>query len=115
MAESYDWSTFHETLRRHGPQLLLGIDDPDLLEIIEITATTTDSFWSDGLQSLLADGAGRGDMRSGVLAVLELWRENVLTVLADEFITELDWGLVAIDTESPLVDELVQAATPDDP
>lgn len=111
MSETYNWSRFYEALCMHGPNLLLGIDD-ELRDIIEITASTTDMFWSDGLQEHLASGADGGSLRAGVLAALELWRENVLQTLNADFAIELDWGAVSIDTASPLIDELVATASP---
>ena len=76
----YNWPRFYRALCRQGPNLLLGVDE-DLREIIKMSASTTDMFWSEGLQELLAVGAADGDMRAGVLSVLELWRENVLETL----------------------------------
>jgi hypothetical protein len=86
--------------------------DEDLNEIIKMSASSTDLFWSEGLEALLAAGAADGDMRAGVLSVLELWRENVLEMLDTDFGIELDWELVCIDDASPLIDELVEAASP---
>ena len=94
-----------------GHDLLLGIDEEEA-EIIGALAADTDTFWSDGLQPLLEDAAGDGDLSAGVLASLGLWRENVLVALSDDFGIELDWGSVTIDTDSPLIDALVEAATP---
>jgi hypothetical protein len=111
MAETYNWSSFYEALCRHGPNPLLGIDD-DLREMIEVAGSSTDMFWSEGLQELLAEGAANDDLRAGVLSALELWRENVLQTLEADFGFELDWQAVSIDTASPLIDELVAAASP---
>ncbi len=111
MAETYDWSSFYEALCRHGPNLLLGIDD-DRRELIGVVASTEDMFWSDGLQDLLAQGAADGDVRAGVLSALELWRENVLEALDANFGIELGWQTVSVDPASPLIDELVEAASP---
>ena len=107
----YNWPRFYRALCQHGPNLLLGVDE-DLREIIKMSASSTDMFWSEGLQDLLAVGAADGDMRAGVLSVLELWRENVLETLDTNFGFELDWELVWIDDASPLIDELVEAASP---
>jgi hypothetical protein len=107
----YNWPRFYKTLCRHGPTLLLGVDE-DVCDIIQMSASTTDMFWSEGLEELLAFGAADGDMRAGVLSVLELWRENILEVLETDFGIELDWELVGIDHASPLVDALVEAASP---
>jgi hypothetical protein len=111
MTETYNWSIFYDALSRHGPNLLLGIDD-ELREMIEELGSSTDMFWSDGLQDCLAQGAEQGDLRAGVLSALELWRENVLQALDSNFGIELDWQAVSIDTTSPLIDELVAAAAP---
>lgn len=110
MAETYDWSSFYEALCRHGPNLLLGIDN-DGRELIGVVASSEDMFWSEGLQDLLAQGAADGDVRASVLFVLELWRENVLQALDDNFGIELDWHTVCVDTASPLIDKLVEAAS----
>jgi hypothetical protein len=111
MAETYDWSGFYEALCRHGPSILTGIDE-DLREMIEGWGSTTDMFWSEGLQELLAQGTADGDLRAGVLAAIELWRENVLQTLEADFAIELDWQAVNIDTTSPLIDDLVEVTTP---
>ena len=107
----YNWPRFYRALCRQGPCLLLGVDE-DLREIIKMSASSTDMFWSDGLEDLLAVGAADGDTRAGVLSALELWRENVLEMLDTSFGIELDWDLVSIDAASPLIDELVEAALP---
>lgn len=115
MANTYDWSAFYRALCEHGPYLLLGIDDEDgVREIIVMTAADTDSFWSDGLQALLADHATGDDLQGGVVAVLELWRENVLMTLSDDYGIDLEWSAVVIDADSPLIGVLVEAATPED-
>ena len=111
MTEQYDWSSFYNALCNLGSRLLLGIDD-STREMIEGFASSTDMFWSDGLQDLLGEGANNGDVRAGVLSTLELWRENVLQALEDDFAIELDWQTVRINTSSPLIDELVEAASP---
>ena len=105
----YNWTRFYNALCRHGPNMLLGVDE-DTLEIIKMFASTTDMFWSDGLEECLAIGFANGDRRAGVLSALELWRENVLEALDSNFGMELDWELVCIDDTSPLIDELVEAA-----
>ena len=110
MAEDHDWSGFYEALCSQADQQLEGVDD-ETREIIGLVAGT-DSFWSDGMQSALAEGAGSGEMRQGVLATLELWRENVLSTLSEDFGIDLDWAAVTIDPESSLIGELVRAATP---
>ena len=90
---------------------MLGLDE-DLREIIQMSAADTDMFWSEGLEEFLRMGAADGDMRSGVISALELWRENVLDALESNYGIELDWEIVAIDYESPLIDELVESASP---
>ena len=106
----YNWSRFYRALCQHGPDLLLGVDE-DLREFIKMSASTTDMFWSEGLEELLAIGAGGGSLRAGVLSALELWRENVLDALDSSYGIELDWETVCIDDTSPLIDELVKAAS----
>jgi len=115
MAETYNWTSFYLALCKLGPRLLLGIGEEDgVREVIAMTATETDSFWSDGLQDLLVDHAAGGDLRAGVVAALELWRENVLATLSDDFGIDLDWAAVTIDADSSLIDDLVDSATPDE-
>ena len=111
MDHHYNWPRFYRALCRQGPTLLLGVDE-DLREIIHMSASTTDQFWSEGLEDLLAAGAADGDLRAGILSALALWRENVLETLETDFGFELDWELVYIDDESPLVDALIEAASP---
>ena len=111
MIETYDWSSFHNALRKLGPRLLIGIDNYTR-EMIEEFASSTDMFWSDGLQDLLVQNDPKDDLRASVLSVLGLWRENVLQTIDTNFSIELDWKTVSIDTASPLIDELVEAATP---
>jgi len=41
-----------------------------------------------------------GDLAAGVVATLELWRDNVLAARFDSTI-DLDWARVAGDVESP--------------
>lgn len=107
----YTWPRFYRALCRYGPNLLLGLDE-DLREIVKMSASSTDEFWSEGLEDLLAAGAAGGDIRAGVLSVLRLWRENVLEALDTNFGIELDWEVVCIDDVSPLIDALVEAALP---
>jgi len=90
----------------------MGIDDETRSMIMDL-ASTTDMFWSDGLQEHLAEGAADGNLRAGVLSALELWRENVLQALDADFGIELDWQAVTFDTSNPLVDDMVAAAAPD--
>lgn len=111
MTETYNWPDFYNALCRLGPEMLLGIDE-DMREIIEMYASSTDMFWSDGLEECLAEGAASGSLQGGVLSALEVWRENVLDTLDTNFGIELDWDTVSIDDSSPLFDELVEAASP---
>jgi hypothetical protein len=111
MAETYNWPRFYKLLCRHGPNLLVGIDE-GMGEIIEMNATSNDMFWSEGLEECLAEGAAGGSLHDGVLSTLKLWRENVLDTLDTNFGIELDWELVWIDDASPLIDELVEADSP---
>jgi len=112
MTNTYNWPRFYTLLCRHGSNLLVGIDE-GMGEIIEMSASNTDMFWSEGLKECLAEGAAGGSLRDGVLSALGLWRENVLENLNDNFGIELDWDLVWINDASPLIDELVEAASPD--
>ena len=114
MNRTYDWSGFYQALGKHGPHLLVGLDEDDgVREVIAMMAADTDEFWSDGLEDLLMQGANDGDLRAGALGALELWRENVITTLSADFGIELDWHTVAIDADSPLIGDLVKAATPE--
>ena len=58
MTDSYNWSSFYNALGKLGPRLLIGTDEETRV-LIEELASTTDMFWSDGLQELLAAGANR--------------------------------------------------------
>ncbi len=109
MIENDNWSSFYNALCKLGPQLLLGIDN-STREMIEEVALSTDMFWSDGLQEILTENATNDDLRAGVLSVLDNWRENVLQAIDNDFGIELNWKRVSIDTTSPLIDELVEAA-----
>ena len=111
MSDTYNWPRFYKLLCRYGPNLLRGIGK-GMREIIEMNAESTDMFWSEGLEACLAEGAAGGSLRDGVLSALGLWRENVLDALDTNFGIELDWDLVWMDDDSPLIDELVVAAAP---
>ncbi len=111
MTEIYNWTRFYKLLCQHGPNLLDGIDE-GMREIIEMNSASTDMFWSEGLEACLAEGAAGGSLRDGVLSALELWRENVLDALDTNFGIELNWDQFWIDGASPLIDELVAAASP---
>jgi len=106
----YNWPRFYRALCRQGPDLLLGVNE-SILEIIKMSASTTDMFWSEGLEECLAEGAASGSLRSGVLSALEIWRENVLDAVDSSYGIELDWKTVCIDGTSPLIDDLVKAAS----
>lgn len=106
----YNWPRFYEALCLIGPNLLTGVNK-DHSVIIKMSASSSDMFWSEGLEELLATGAADGDLRAGVLSVLELWRELVLENLGSSFGIELDWEMVCIDDTSPLIDQLVEAAS----
>jgi len=111
MTDTYNWTGFYRALCRHGPNLLVGIDE-GMREIIEMYASSTDMFWSEGLEECLAEGAAGGSLQDGVLSALEVWRGNVLDALDANFGIELDWELVSINDDSPLIDDLVEAASP---
>lgn len=112
MAEIYNWSRFYRALCQHGPNLLVGIDG-DVREIIEMSSSSTDMFWSEGLEACLAEGAAGGSLRDGVLSALELWRENVVDALDANFGIELEWDSVTVDDANARIDALVEAASPD--
>jgi hypothetical protein len=109
--KTYNWSSFYEGLCHHGPNLLIGLDE-EAHELIEIESSSSDMFWSDGLEEMLAEGVANGDIRAGVISALELWRENVLEALETNFGFELDWQTVSVDTNSQLINELVMLASP---
>ena len=112
MAETYNWTNFYRALCRFGPKLLLGVDR-GVLEVIEMSSSSTDMFWSEGLEECLAEGAAAGSLQDGVLSALEVWRENVIDRLDANFGIELDWDLVEIDNNPALIDLLVEAASPE--
>jgi hypothetical protein len=113
MAETYNWSRFYRALCRYAPNLLVGIDE-GVSEIIAMSSSSTDMFWSEGLEACLAEGAADGSLRDGVLSALEVWRENVLEALDANFGIELDWELVYLDDASAHMEALVEAASPDE-
>ena len=55
MTGTFNWSNFYNALCQQGPNLLLGIDGETRELILEL-ASTTDMFWSDGLQDLMVVG-----------------------------------------------------------
>jgi hypothetical protein len=110
MAKPLNWSNFYNLLCELGPDLLLGIDD-ETRDMIRMAGSSTDMFWSEELQVLLEEGAVSESIRDGVLMSVGHWRENVLISLADNFGFELDWQAVQLDENSPLIDQLVEAAS----
>ena len=109
--QAYNWSAFYNALCQHGPDLLVGVDE-GLREVIKELSTTTDMFWSEGMEASLAEGAAAGDLREGVLLALDQWRFNVIDQLDASFGISLDWEQVSIDADSPIIDVLVDAASP---
>lgn len=110
MTKNRDQPRFYNALCKLGPQTLLGIDN-STREVIAEVALSTDTFWSDGLEDSMAQNAtGHDTMRASILSVLELWKENVLLAIDSDFGIELDWNTGSIDSTSPLIDELVEAA-----
>lgn len=112
MTQSYDWTSFYQALCQEGPDLLRGISE-DVRDVIKDISTTTDMFWSEGLEGCLAEGAAADDLREGVLWALDQWRENVLDQLEASFGLSLDWEQVSLDTDSPIINVLVEAAAQD--
>ena len=110
MALPYDWSGFYNAVCQHGVDLLVGIDE-GLRGVIKELSTTTDMFWSEGLEASLAEGAAAGDLREGVLLALDDWRFNVINQLDASFGISLDWEQVSLDADSPIIDRLVDAAS----
>lgn len=111
MPNTFDWSSFYITLCQQGPELLLGIDD-EVRELIAMLAGTTDTFWSEGMQEQMAI-ASEESLRAGVLAALDVWRENILAALDSDFGIPLDRGAVRIDNDSPILSALLAAAQGD--
>lgn len=110
MNQAYNWSGFYNALCHHGPDLLVGIDE-DLREVIKELSTSTDMFWSEGLEASLAEGAASGALREGVLRALEDWRFNLIDQLDASFGISLDRGQVSIETDSPKIEVLVAGAS----
>ncbi len=107
---SYNWSNFYNALCHLGPDLLQGIS-ADLRQVIKITANTSDMFWSESLEEILAEGAAAGSLRDGVLQAVDEWRLNVIDALNAAFGMTLDTDSVTINTASPIIDRLVEAAS----
>lgn len=110
MSKTINWASFYNMLCRQGPDLLLGIDE-DLRAVIKETSLTTDMFWSEELQVLLEEKAASGELKEGVMLVLEQWRENVLASLAADFGFEQNSKSVGLDKGSPLIEELLATAS----
>ncbi len=108
MNQTYNWPGFYNKLCQVGPDLLIGIDE-GLREVIKEISTTTDMFWSDGLEEFLAEGAA-DSLQEGVLLALDLWRENVIIQMDASFGISLAMDKVNINADSPLIAELIDAA-----
>ena len=108
MNQTYNWSGFYNKLCQVGPDLLVGIDE-GLREVIKEISVTTDMFWSDGLEDFLAEGAA-DSFQEGVLLALDQWRENVIDQMDASFGISLAMDKVSINTNSPLIAELIDAA-----
>ena len=106
----YNWSDFYNALCQHGPDLLVGIDE-DLREIIKEISITTDMFWSESLQEVLAEAAAAGSLRDGVLQAVDQWRYNVIDKLDTGFGITLEMDELIINTNSVLLDLMVDAAS----
>jgi hypothetical protein len=104
-----NWSEFYNALCQQGPDLLVGMGE-DLRGIIRELSTTTDMFWSDGLEESLREGAALGSLRDGVLQAVDQWRENVIDNLDAAFGIALEMDQVTIKDDSPIIDHLVDAA-----
>jgi len=111
MPQPYDWTSFYNELCQQGPDLLVGIDE-GLREVIKELSMTTDMFWSEGLEASLAEGAASDDLQKGVWMALDDWRFNVINQLDASFGISLDWEQVSINADSPIIDRLVDAASP---
>ena len=108
MNQTYNWSGFYNKLCQVGPDLLEGIDE-ELREVIKEISTTTDLFWSTGLEEFLAEGAA-DSLQEGVLLSLDQWRENVIIQMEANFGISLAMDEVGINANSPLIAELIDAA-----
>ena len=106
----YNWSGFYNALCQHGPDLLEGIDE-SLREIIKEISTTTDMFWSESLEEILAEAAAAGSLRDGVLQAIEQWRDIVIDQLDNAFSITLEMDEVTINANSLIIDRLVDAAS----
>ncbi len=108
MNQTYNWSGFYNRLCQVGPELLVGIDEC-LREVIKEISTTTDMFWSEGLEEFLAEGAA-DSFQEGVLLALDQWRENVIIQMDASFGISLAMDKVSINADSPLIAEMIDAA-----
>ena len=109
MNQPYNWSDFYIRLCQFGPDLLMGIDE-GLREVIKEISTTTDMFWSENLEELLAKGAA-DSLQDAVLLTLDQWRMNVLTQMDYNFGISLDMDKVSINANSPIIDVLKDSAS----
>ena len=125
----YDWSSFYEAALRDGPKLFRGFaqtaedlrsqglirNREDIFEYIVEGAKGQTCCPPANMEAALAAGAQYGGLREGVLQALEAWRESVVDHFHEQF--HLDWSVVwedvEIDTDSPIIDLLVDAARPD--
>ncbi len=112
MDKPYNWTDFYNALCKLGPDLLQGISE-DLREATTIISTTSDMFWSESLEEILAEGARAGSLRDGVLQAVDAWLENVIDALNVSFGMDFDMNQVTINTDSPIIDQLVEAASQD--
>jgi hypothetical protein len=69
-------------------------------------------FWSDNLEELLAEGAAVDQVRNGVFQALDQWQINVVYQLDAGFGIALDTDTVSINSNSPMIDQLIDAASP---
>lgn len=106
----FNWSNFYTSLCQFGPDLLMGIDD-GLREVIKELSTTTDMFWTEGLEEFLAIGAAEDTLKEGILQALDQWKENIVNEMDGSFGISLDLDEVSINANSPLIDVLMEAAT----
>lgn len=106
----YNWSAFYNELCQLGPDLLVGIPE-DVREVIKEISATEDMFWSDNLEEFLAEGVAAGSIRDGVLQALDQWRMNVVDQLDANFGIPLDMNQISINASSPMIEQLVEAAS----
>ena len=112
--ENYNWPRFYKLLGKKGPDLLTGVEKNVIDTFIRDEARETDEFLSYDMEEALSEGAAAGDLREGVINALEAWKESIISNYFD-FGTGLgdDIQNIEIDLDSPIIDELVEAAKPD--